>query len=305
MSHTATVSLIIPTLNAGPAITMLIESLAKQTYAIDEILIIDSSSTDSTQRRVEELQKQQHNIMLKVIPRTSFNHGTTRDSALHLTHGEYVLFMTQDALPATDSYVENILRPFVDPRVAMVSGRQIPRNNARLFERYVREFNYPDQGFIRQQEDIKRLGVKAFFASDVCSAYRRSAYLHVGGFDHSIETNEDMLIAAKFLNADYKIAYQPQASVIHSHNLTLKQQYNRNRLIAKVMERYSSRLGNIDATPEGKRMVLVVTKRLLAGGHILSLVHFGFDCCARYVGNRTGKAEERRHQVSVASSSIQ
>jgi rhamnosyltransferase len=290
------VSLIIPTLNAGAAITLLIQALENQTRQLDEIFVIDSSSTDSTQNRVRALQRQYTNLELKVIPKNTFNHGGTRDLAFRLTDGEYVLFMTQDALPSSNTYVNEILKPFIDPSVAMVSGRQIPRENASLFEKYVREFNYPEKPFIRRKDDITRLGVKAYFASDVCSAYRRSSYLSVGGFDSPIETNEDMLIAAKFLNAGKAIAYQPQASVIHSHNLSLRQQYVRNKQIAKIMERYHSRLGGIDATPEGKRMVLAVSRRLLSDGHIISFIHFGFDCLARYCGNRVGKVAEHRHK---------
>jgi transcriptional regulator with XRE-family HTH domain len=64
------------------------------------------------------------------------------------------------------------------------------------YERLTRVFNYPEQPRIWREADIPRYGVKSYFFSNVCAAYRRDAYLAAGGFDAPILTNEDMMIAA-------------------------------------------------------------------------------------------------------------
>lgn len=65
--------------------------------------------------------------------------------------------------------------------------------------RAVQHYRYPAQSRVWGAEDRQALGIRAYHLSDVCSAYRRSAYEAVGGFPHPLPTNEDMLIAAAFL----------------------------------------------------------------------------------------------------------
>lgn len=290
---TGSVSVIIPTLNAQHYLDTILQRLRSQTLTPTEILIVDSSSTDDTQRIVEHTAKQDNSLHLMKIPRASFNHGRTRNVAFCTTHGDFVLFLTQDAVPADNLYIEHLLQPFTDPAVAQVTGRQLPRDNARPDEKLVRKFNYPARSNVRDESDIYRLGVKAFFASDACSAYRRTAFEAVGGFPSPVKTNEDMLIAARLLHAGYKVAYQAEATVIHSHNLTLKQQYRRNKLIAEEMAAHQQLLSNISAGNEGLRMVRSVSSDLLHHGNILVCLHFWMDCGARLTGNIAGKLHSR------------
>ena len=231
------------------------------------------------------------NIRFIGIERKDFDHGATRDMALRESNGDFVLFLTQDAMPANEHYIENLMKPFSDEKVALVTGRQIARPDARPAERLVREFNYPEQSHIRDASDIERLGIKAFFASDVCAAYRRSAYLAVGGFEHPIDTNEDMLIAAAFLHAGYKIAYEASAEVVHSHNFTLKQQYKRNYLMGKEIQKHAALLGGAKVAGEGMALVKYVIQGLAKGCHFCEIIRFCFDCAARLLGNRAGASD--------------
>ena len=205
------------------------------------------------------------------------------------TTGDFVCFLTQDAVPVGREYFSHLLAPFEDPLVAMVSGRQLPKPDARPFERLVRSYNYPSESFVRTKDDIERLGIKAFFASDVCSAYRRTTYSLVGGFERPLNTNEDMLIASIFLRAGYKVAYAADAQVLHSHNYTLMQQYERNRQIGIFLEAHASDFNGVSEVGEGKRLVATVSRQLLAEGRVLELFAFGIDCAARLLGNRAGR----------------
>ena len=164
--------------------------------------------------------------------------------------------MTQDAMPTDADCMKNLLAPLDDPRVAAVGGRQTAYPDARPFERLIRANNYPADSRVWGAEAIEKLGVRTFLISDVCAAYRKSAYLEVGGFDHPILTNEDMLMAEKLLHAGYKIAYSGKAVVYHSHNFTLEQEYCRNYIIGQTMKRYEDRFEHVSETASPLAMQL-------------------------------------------------
>ena len=278
------VSVILPTLNAAGEIAALLAALMGQTQPPEEILVVDSGSTDGT----AELARA-HGARVISVPCGQFDHGGTRDAALRQTAGEFVLFLTQDALPADERYIEHLLKPFADERVAAVSGRQLPRPDARPYVRAVQHYRYPAQSRVWGAEDREALGIRAYHLSDVCSAYRRSAYEAVGGFPHPLPTNEDMLIGVAFLDSGYRLAYCADAAVVHSHDLTLRQEYRRNVLIGRFLQEYGERLGNLRETGEGLRMVRQVLSQLLRSGHPLECPAFAADCAARLLGSRAGR----------------
>lgn len=295
------ISLVIPTLNAGGAIESLLEKLMNQTRPISELVVVDSTSDDQTAAIVSSFAQTHATVSLHRIARKEFNHGLTRDRALRdWTTGEFVLFMTQDAVPVDKCYVENILKPFVNPRVGVVSGRQLPKTDARLFEQMVRKFNYPAESFIRGKADLSKYGIKTFYTSDVCSAYRRSAYLECGGFCRTM-MSEDMYMAAKLVAAGYLVAYAADARVYHSHNLTPQQQYQRNYAVGKFLEEHKDVLMNASEIGEGKKLAVSVANELLHGGHIGELCMFGVDCIARIAGNRMGRRDARNKMAGESN----
>ena len=279
------ISLIIPTLNAEHFIELLIDRIRRQTLPPNEIIVVDSESTDNTVSKCSGIE----GVQVVSILRREFDHGGTRDMALRVSRGDYVLFMTQDALPQDEYYIENLLKAFDDSEVVVAYGRQIARPDAVRMEKLVREYNYPSVSHVRSKQDIPQYGIKTFFCSDVCSAYRRDIYEEIGGFEHLLKTNEDMFYAAKAIQQGYKVAYMANAKVIHSHNFSLREQYQRNYILGIEMEKHRDLLENVSQDSEGKKMVKYVSKELLKRGYVISFIHFGFDCCARFLGNRAGR----------------
>lgn len=92
----------------------------------------------------------------------------------------------------------------------------------------MRGYNYPPASRVKSLEDLPELGIKTYFCSNVCCAYRREIYEALGGFIKHAIFNEDMLFAAKAIQAGYRIAYAAEARVIHSHNYTCGQYFHRN-----------------------------------------------------------------------------
>lgn len=286
------ISVIIPTLNAEHEIETLLIALDRQSIQPNEILVVDSASDDKT----IELAQKHKGVRLLQIDRQDFNHGTTRDKALRESSGDFVCFLTQDAVPVSDDYLKRLVAPMVDDSdIALASGRQLPKADARRFEQLVRGFNYPDSPSVRSKCDLEKLGIKTFFASDACSAYRRIAYLECGGFDH-VNTNEDMLMAAKFIASGMKVAYEPHAEVFHSHNLTPAQQFARNRAVGFFLETHADDLMHASEIGEGGRLVKAVSSQLLREGNLVEFIAFGVDCCARLLGNRAGRRAARKER---------
>jgi rhamnosyltransferase len=277
------ISLVIPTLDAADVLPELLQRVMSQKVRPDELLVVDSDSDDDT----VEIANGCGACQVMTVRRKDFNHGLTRHAALLRTTGDFVLFLTQDAMPCDESYVAHLLEPFRDDAVAMSSGRQIPRDDASRYEQLVRAFNYPPVSNVRSAADVERLGIKAFFASDACSAYRRSAYLECGGF-RPCATNEDMLMAATFIRGGWKVAYAADARVIHSHNLTFAEEYRRNKVVASTIAQNDDLLGGVSASSEGKRMVRQISGMLVRERRFGQLCAFGIDCAARFLGNRAG-----------------
>ena len=287
-------SVVIPTLNAAGEIDELLTLIEAQTLKPLDILVVDSSSEDGT---VDKVAKHPWVDFVR-IERNEFNHGSTRDMALRRTAGDFVCFLTQDATPASSHYLERLVEPLLaDSSVALVSGRQLPKADARRFEQLVRDFNYPDSPSVRSKCDIEKFGIKTFFASDTCSAYRRTAYLECGGFEH-VNTNEDMLMAAKFIESGLKVAYEPRAEVYHSHNLTPSQQFARNRAVGLFLETHADDLMQASEIGEGGRLVKAVSSQLLREGNLVEFIAFGVDCCARLLGNRAGRRAAKKKGYS-------
>ena len=287
------ISVIIPTLNAEKDLPSLLRALQSQTLQPAEILIADSESADGTVRIAEGAAG---DLPVRILPvkRAEFDHGKTRDWALRESVGDTVVFLTQDAVPANESFLENLVRPLAEEKVAVVTGRQLPKADATPMEKLIRTFNYPAESHIRSETDVQKMGIKTFFCSDVCAAYNRQIYEELDGFVYPLKTNEDMFFAAQAIRNGYRVAYAAEAKVLHSHNVSLKEQYERNRIQGYEIERHRDLLGNVSKVSEGIRMARFVSGGLLKQGRVLSFARFGLDCFARLFGSRAGRRQYLR-----------
>ena len=227
------------------------------------------------------------------IKKREFDHAATRRMGAEMGEAEFFVFMTDDALPEDDSLLLELLKPFSDENVALSYARQLPRKDCREAECFTRAFNYPEDSLIKTEADIGRLGIKAFFASDVCCAYRRSVYGKLGGFvDHAI-FNEDMIYARKVLKNGYSISYTASAKVIHSHNYSLSEQFHRNFDLGLSQAENEEVFGGIKSEGEGVRLVKSTALHLMKKGMPLSVAGLFFSSAAKYAGYLSGKNYRR------------
>jgi rhamnosyltransferase len=218
------ISVIIPTCNANEkTMSGLIKSIRLQTIS-SEIVIIDSefkSKEISETRPLMDVEK------MITIRKSEFNHGKSRTSAVYAASGDILIFLTQDTLLHNEFCIENLIKPLNDPEVVASYGRHIPAEDAMPTEKFARLYNYPEKPIIKSGEQIQEMGIKTFFFSNVFSAIRRKEFEELGGFPENVIMFEDMLFAAKLIERGYKIAYVPEAKVIHSHDYSLVGQLRR------------------------------------------------------------------------------
>jgi rhamnosyltransferase len=252
------VTLVVPTCNAGPAFKYFLEGLSCQLFKPD-LVLLDSESSDSTVAMAREAGFSVHSI-----PRREFNHGGTRQKGVDLCAADIIVFMTQDAILATPEAIKNLLRCFEDERVGAACGRQLPCPESSPIAAHARLFNYPSLSSVKSQEDIKNIGIKAAFLSNSFAAYRRSALLDVGGFPSDVIFGEDTYVAAKMLQADWKIAYCAEATCYHSHNYSIFEEFRRYFDIGVFHSReawFINSLGKPEG--EGKKFVISEWKYML------------------------------------------
>lgn len=210
------VALVILTLNAGPTAAAVIQGVQSQNLQPQTWMVLDSGSSDGT---VEAFRQAGAEIV--PVDRAQFDHGATRQMAVDRLDGtDIVVFMTQDAVLADADALGTLVAALDDPAIGAAYGRQVPRAGAGAIECHARMFNYPPAGAVHTMEDVASIGIKAAFCSNSFAAWRRSALLSVGGFSSPCILGEDMLTAARLLQAGYGVAYCAEACVVHSHALT-------------------------------------------------------------------------------------
>jgi rhamnosyltransferase len=218
-------SVLVPTHNPGERICTLFEAvLAQQTEFPFEIIVVDSSSkpTDVALMR-------QYPIDMHQIPRTAFGHGKTRNLLAELARGDLLLYLSQDAEPASTTWMQQLIQPLSEPRVAGSYAQQIPRRDADPLIRFFLARTYSSQPARRRIGPSSRVCIEDIFFSNVSSAIRREVWEHIR-FRDDLVMSEDQYWAYDVLRAGYEIRYEPAAQVYHSHNYSLRSLFRRNWL---------------------------------------------------------------------------
>ena len=247
------VALIIPTLNAAPYWEALVNGIRLQTLAPDQVIVIDSSSTDGTATRARAA-----GFTVTEINGAAFHHGCTRQAAaLCVPRADVLIYLTQDAVPHGAESFHKLVSAFRDPAIGAAYGRQLPRPHASAIEAHARLFNYPPSSRARSWESRATLGFKSIFFSNTFGAFRQSALMSIGGFSPHASFGEDTLAVAHLHRAGWKTAYVADALVEHSHSYSLRSEFRRNFEIGRfharerwLLEQFGSAAG------QGLRFVL-------------------------------------------------
>jgi rhamnosyltransferase len=283
------ISIIIPTYNAEPYIQELMEIISTQSYKDFELIIIDSSSKDVT---VEIAKEYTDNVI--VIPQNEFDHGGTRAKVAQIATSDILVFLTQDALPYDENTIENIIKIFDNQKISAAYGKQIPYEETSLFGKHLRQFNYGENSYVRDRNDIKKYGLKTAFLSDSFAAYRRNALENIGWFKDGLILGEDTYAGAKMILSGYSLAYVADAKVYHSHSYTILEEFRRYFDIGvfhKSEDWILQEFGKAEG--EGMKYVKSEINYLLSNGAWYLLPEFIIRNGMKYLGYKLGQKYEK------------
>lgn len=306
-----TVDVIIPTCRPDGDFSKLVERLCRQTVLPGNIFVIntekewwDAALFDKEKLAATAARRGVH-LEVRHIAKEEFDHGGTRDAAAVLSQADILLFMTQDALPADRYLIGRLLDAFgKDEKIAAAYARQLPKEDCGVIERFTRKFNYGEEGCIKSAEDLHRLGIKTYFCSNVCAAYDRLVYKKSGGFIKKTIFNEDMIFAAGLIRNGYRVAYEPQAKVIHSHNYSAAQQFCRNFDMAVSQAQNPQIFEGLRSEGEGIKLVKETAAYLCRIKKASLLPKLVWQSACKYAGYMLGKNYRRLPQKIVEKCSM-
>ena len=279
------VDVVIPSYRPDENFSRLVKKLQEQKYPIGTIFVINTKA-GRFPKEVEQMEK----VKVSHIERREFDHGATRDMGMQMSKAEIVVFMTQDAVPADEYVIGNLVKVLEeDEMTGAAYARQLAASGCNYIEKYTRKFNYPENSRIKSKEDLQEMGIKTFFCSNVCAAYKRNIYEKAGGFCKKTIFNEDMILAGHMINAGYKVAYVAEARVIHSHNYTGMQQFHRNFDMAVSQAEHPEVFEGIKSESEGIKLVKQTAAHLVKRRKIQLVPKLVYQSGCKYIGYRMGK----------------
>ena len=299
------IDVIIPTYKPDNNFILLIEKLQEQSIKPNRIILMNTEEKYAREFIEEsKLLKKYDNVEIHHVSETEFDHGATRDMGVQFSTTPYFLCMTQDAVPANEFLIEELLNVLKQDNVASVYGKQLARANSHILEEFTRKFNYPDQSRMKSKKDLEQLGIKTYFCSNVCAAYKRDIYEKLGGFIKRTIFNEDMIYAAAVIKAGYKIGYVAEAQVIHSHHYTGKQQFHRNFDLGVSQADHPGVFKDVPSEKEGSKLVSETIKFLIEEKRVDQLIPFVYQCGCKYIGYRMGKAYKKLPMTVIKKCSM-
>ncbi|GFH94163.1 hypothetical protein IMSAGC003_00693 [Lachnospiraceae bacterium] len=288
------VDVIIPVYRPDRSFFQLIEKLETQTVPVRRIIIMNTEEKYFEQLIYGTKFLEQHQqVSVSHLSKKEFDHGRTRAAGVGKSDAEIFVMMTQDALPGDEKLIEALVTALKAPGTAAAYARQLPAEDAGPVETYMRGYNYPPSSRVKSQEDLPELGIKTYFCSNVCCAYRRDLYDQLGGFIRHTIFNEDMLYAAKAIKAGCRIAYAADALVIHSHNYTCGQYFRRNFDLGVSQADHPEVFRGVPSEGEGIRSVKAAASYLRKQRQSCRIPGLFLQSGCKYAGYWLGKHYRR------------
>ena len=215
-------SIVIRAYNEERYIGRLLEGIRQQTVKDVEIILVDSGSTDKTVSIAESF-----GARVVRIPSAEFTFGRSLNFGIQAATHEFVVIASAHVYPVYPDWLERLLGPFGDEKVALTYGKQRGPNFAKFSEQQIFHQWYPD---------VSKPNQETVFCNNANAAIRKSLWKD-NHYDETLTGLEDLAWAKWAKDQGYKISYVSEAEVIHIHNETPRGVYNRYRREAMALRR--------------------------------------------------------------------
>jgi len=239
------VSVIIPTYNAGDTFEELL-SLLKNQKGIDyiQLVVVDSGSSDNTVAICKK-----HNVTLIEIPNSEFSHSGARNMGAEHATGDILLFMTQDARPESDGWMLNLIQDILTKDIAAVSCSEKCPENTELFycaaaanhAKYLGIYNserYCSYEASYSAEELRKNGS----LNDVTTAVRKDIFLR---YKYRYDFAEDLDLGVRLVKDGFKLKLTGKTRTVHGHNRAPGYYFKRGCVETRALQK-------ILAMPQGK-----------------------------------------------------
>jgi len=207
-------SLVIRAYNESAHLPRLLEGISQQTVKDVEVILVDSGSTDSTVAIAES-----YGARVVHIRPEEFTFGRSLNLGVREATRDLVVIASAHVYPVYPDWLESLLRPFDDPQVGLVYGKQRGPDFAKFSEQQIFHQWYPDASQPRQP---------TAFCNNANAAIRKSLWER-NPYDESLTGLEDLAWAKWAKEQGGEIAYVAEAEIVHVHNETPGGVFNRYR----------------------------------------------------------------------------
>lgn len=246
MSKTPSISIIVRAYNEEKHLSKLFEKLKRQTVQNFEVILVDSGSTDQTVAIAQE-----YEATVMHIQKEEFSFGRALNIGCNAANAQILLFASAHVYPEFDNWLETMLGEFKDNTIGLVYGRQRAGETNKFSEGVLLKNWFPD--VTERHQD------SAFCNNANCSI--RKSIWEKTPYDEVLTGLEDLAWAKVIKTQGWGLTYNHEASIIHIHEETWKQVYNR-------YLREGIALAKIDPTV---RMTLVTALKLFGENTLLDM----------------------------------
>jgi len=215
-------SIVIRAYNEEKHIGRLLEGIKQQTVKDVEVILVDSGSTDGTVSIAESFGVRVVNILS-----AEFTFGRSLNFGVQAATREFIVIASAHVYPVYPDWLESLLRPFEDERVALAYGKQRGYEGSKYSEHQIFHQWYPDESKPDQE---------TAFCNNANAAIRRSLW-EKNPYDETLTGLEDLAWAKWAKELGYKISYVADAEIVHIHDETPRGVNNRYRREAMAMRK--------------------------------------------------------------------